>query len=234
MKLRNLYISLAVLIIIIAGAFGIHALNGSSTKNSSETITIGSMGSDYDIWQHIAKSSQAKRLGLKIKVRQVSDGVQLNNATAENNIDVNAFQSYDYLAAYDHDHKGHSLIALGTTYLEPLGIYSNSYKKISDIPDGATIAIANNPANTSRGLLLLQAAGLIKLKNGFDTLGNTNDIISNPKHLKFREIDDTTGPRVVHSVDAVLISNTVALEGHLNVLKDSIFHEKINQSTRGI
>lgn len=187
---------------------------------------MGSQGSDYDIWNHIAKSPQAKKLGLKIKVKQITDGVQLNNATAQGSVNVNAFQSYSYLEAYNKEHKTAQLAALGTTYLEPLGIYSDKYKKVTQIPSHATIAIANNPANTARGLLLLQSAGLIKLKKNFGTLGNTNDIVSNPKHLKFKQIDDTTGPRVLHNVDAVLISNTVALEGHLNVLKDSIFHEK--------
>ena len=79
---------------------------------------------------------------------------------------------------------------------------------------------------------MLQKAGLITLKNNFGYLGTISDIKNNPKHLKFKEIDDTTGPRVINSVDAVLISNTVALEGHLHVLTDSIFHEKFDQSTK--
>src|SRR5699024_12848832 len=56
-----------------------------------------------------------------------------------------------------------------------------------------------------------------ELKPGFDSLGNVGDIVSNPRHLKFKKIDDTTGPRVLNSVGAALISNTVALEGNLNV-----------------
>ena len=189
-------------------------------------------GFDYDIWKHIAKSKDAKEAGLKIKVQQVTDGVQLNNGTAQGNIDVNAFQSYSYYEAYNKQHQKQQLSALGTTYLEPMGIYSKKYEKVSQIPDGATIAIANNPANTARDLLLLQSAGLITLKANFSSLGNVSDIKSNPKNLKFKEIDDTTGPRVLKDVDAVLISNTVALEGHLHVLSDSIFHEKADQSTR--
>ena len=123
-------------------------------------------------------------------------------------------------------------MALGTTYLEPMGLYSDRYQKVSQLPDGATIAIANNPANTARGLLLLEKAGLITLKKSFTSTSGTNAIASNSKHLKFKEIDDTTGPRVIKSVDAVLIGNTIALQGHLNVLKDSIYHEAVNQSTK--
>lgn len=74
--------------------------------------------------------------------------MQLNNATAQGSVDVNAFQSYSYLEAYNQEHQNAQLAALGTTYLEPLGIYSDKYKKVSQIPNGATVAIANNPANT--------------------------------------------------------------------------------------
>ncbi|GAB5052040.1 MetQ/NlpA family ABC transporter substrate-binding protein [Pediococcus ethanolidurans] len=228
---KSVWWVLGVIVVLVVAVLGVHQLSHSA-KAKTTTITVGSMGSDYDIWKHIAKSNDAKEAGLKIKVQQVTDGVQLNNGTAQGNIDVNAFQSYSYYEAYNKQHPKQQLSALGTTYLEPMGIYSKKYKKVSQIPDGATIAIANNPANTARDLLLLQSAGLIKLKANFSALGNVSDIKSNPKNLKFKEIDDTTGPRVLKDVDAVLISNTVALEGHLHVLTDSIFHEKIDQSTR--
>ncbi|KRK79302.1 MetQ/NlpA family ABC transporter substrate-binding protein [Companilactobacillus nodensis] len=206
--------------------------NNASASSESKTITVGSQGSDLEIWQHIAKSSQAKEAGLNIKVKEITDGTQLNKATTEGQVDVNAFQSWSYYLAYNKQNPNGKLAALGTTYLEPLGIYSNKYKKVSDIPDGTTIAIANNPANTSRDLLLLQKAGLITLDKGFDALSNTKDIKSNPKNLKFKEIDDTTGPRVLNDVDVVLISNTVALDGGLHVLTDSIYHENVDQSTK--
>lgn len=206
--------------------------NNASASSESKTITVGSQGSDLEIWQHIAKSSQAKEAGLNIKVKEITDGTQLNKATTEGQVDVNAFQSWSYYLAYNKQNPNGKLAALGTTYLEPLGIYSNKYKKVSDIPDGTTIAIANNPANTSRDLLLLQKAGLITLDKGFDALSNTKDIKSNPKNLKFKEIDDTTGPRVLNDVDVVLISNTVALDGGLHVLADSVYHENVDQSTK--
>ncbi|KAF6614479.1 metal ABC transporter substrate-binding protein, partial [Paenibacillus sp. EKM208P] len=102
-----------------------------------------------------------------------------------------------------------------------------------EVTDGALVALADNPANTARGLKLLEASGLIKLKADFnDALGTVNDITSNPKNLKFELIDDKTGPRVIQDVGLVLIGNTIALEGGLNVLKDSLFHEEISQATK--
>lgn len=232
MKVKNWLIFISSLVVLGVLSVGLHTYNTYKIAHAPEQITIGSMGSDYEVWQHIAKSKEAKKLNLKITVKQINDGVQLNNATAEHNVNVNAFQSYSYLKSYNHENPKHKLINLGTTYLEPMGIYSDKYQTIKTIPTGATIAIADNPANTLRGLLLLQDAGLIKLKAGFDSLGNTDDVVANPRNLKFKKIDDTTGPRILNSVDAALISNTIALEGNLNVLKDSLYHEKINQSTR--
>ncbi|WP_093626445.1 MetQ/NlpA family ABC transporter substrate-binding protein [Limosilactobacillus gorillae] len=219
-----------IIIVILLGVGLSVGTNGGLTKK--DKITLGTVGPDVQIWQHIANSKQAKEVGLKIKVKSFTDPVALNRATASGEVDVNAFQSWSYLQAYNKENKKAQLVALGTTYLEPMGLYSDRYKSIKDIPDGATVAIANNPANTARGLLLLQSAGLIKLKSNFGATSGINDISSNPKNLQFKEIDDTTGPRVLKSTDLVLIGNTIALTGHLNVLKDSIYHEKVSQSTK--
>lgn len=228
-KLRHrLYWGIGLLVIILAAVGSFYYQH----QRNTNTITIGAIGPDVKVWEHIADSSQAKKAGLKIKVKSFTDGVSLNKATAQGQVDVNAFQSWSYLQDYNVKNKKSPLVALGTTYLESMGLYSDRYQKVSQLPDGATIAIANNPANTARGLLLLEKAGLITLKKSFTSTSGTNAIASNPKHLKFKEIDDTTGPRVIKSVDAVLIGNTIALQGHLNVLKDSIYHEAVNQSTK--
>ncbi|HFJ5518700.1 TPA: MetQ/NlpA family ABC transporter substrate-binding protein [Enterococcus faecium] len=227
-KLLGLFI---VILVAVGGAFGIHTITHAKEKERS-TIIIGSHGSDKQVWEYIAKSKEAKDLGLKIKVKEISDGVQLNNATQDGSVDVNAFQSYSYFLAYNKQHPKKQLAALGTTYLEPMGIYSEKYKKVADIPNGATIAIANNPAEESRGLLLLQDAGLIKLASDFDALSGTEKVSENPRNLQFKTIDDMTGPRVLKSVDGVLISNSVALDGGLNVLEDSLYHEAVNKETK--
>lgn len=218
-----------VAFIVVAGVLSVAANGG---FHREKEITVGTIGPDVQVWQHIAKSKEAKQAGLKIRVKSFTDPIGLNKATASGEIDVNAFQSWSYLQAFNKENKKQPLAALGTTYLEPMGIYSDRYKDIKEVPDGATVAIANNPANTARGLLLLQQAGLIKLKKGFGTTSGTNMIASNPKNLHFKEIDDTTGPRVLKSTDLVLIGNTIALTGHLNVLKDSIYHEQVGQSTK--
>lgn len=234
-KQQRLIAAAIALVIIIAAFFALRLTSSRQTaKSQTTTVTVGSIGPDVQVWQHIAKSSQAKKLGLKIKVKAFTDGPSLLRATSDGSINVSAFASWAYLKAYNKSKSNTGQqVALATTYLEPMGIYSSKYKKLSDLPKGATIALANNAANEARGLLLLQSAGLIKLKKNFDSAsGNTNDIVSNSKKFKFKLIDDTTGPRIIKSVDAVLIGNTIALAGNLNVLKDSLYHEKIDQSTK--
>lgn len=234
-KQQRLIAATIALIVIIAAFFALRLTSSRQTaKSQTTTVTVGSIGPDVQVWQHIAKSSQAKKLGLKIKVKAFTDGPSILRATSDGSINVSAFASWAYLEAYNKSKSNTGQqVALATTYLEPMGIYSSKYKKLSDLPKGATIALANNAANEARGLLLLQSAGLIKLKKNFDSAsGNTNDIVSNTKKFKFKLIDDTTGPRIIKSVDAVLIGNTIALAGNLNVLKDSLYHEKINQSTK--
>lgn len=201
-------------------------------EKQSETIVVGSVGSDADIWNFIAKSEAAKEAGLTIEVKNITEGPITNTATVDGGVDANAFQSIGYLESFN-EASDEKLVPVATTYVEPLGIYSEKFKTVDEIPNGATVALADNPSNTTRGLRLLETAGLIKLKDDFDDgIGTPSDVVENPKDLQFILIDDLTGPRVLPDVDAVLISNTIALEGGLNVLKDSIFHEEADTALR--
>lgn len=120
---------------IVGICVGLHEITSYSARaQQSATITVGSMGSDYEVWQHIAKSQDAKKMGLTIKVKQITDGVQLNKATADGNVDVNAFQSWSYYQTYNQQNPKAKLAALGTTYLEPMGIYSKNIKALMKFP----------------------------------------------------------------------------------------------------
>ncbi|WP_429971762.1 MetQ/NlpA family ABC transporter substrate-binding protein [Fructilactobacillus sp. Tb1] len=226
---------IGIVIVLVVGFIGYQTFDHHNTASSSKTITIGSYGPDTEVWEHIAKMPETKKAGLNLKVKDFADGVSLNKATINGEVDVNAFQMYSYLKYFNAQSKNGKLAPLGTTYLEPMGIYSKQYKSIKDLPEGATIAISSNPANTSRSLKLLQSAGLIKLTG--DTKGGlygTNNVSDNKKDLKLQLVDDHIGPRLLKdkNVAAVVIGNTMALQSGLNVFKDSIFHEKLDQSTK--
>ena len=194
-------------------------------------MKVASVGSDADIWRHIAESDQAKKAGLKIEVEELNGGVPLNQAVAEGSVDANAFQSIGYLQGFNESNSS-KLTPIGTTYIEPMGLYSKKVKSLNDLPNGAKIAIPDNPYNTTRALRLLETAGLIKLPADFkEGTGTPSDIVENKKNFEFLLIDDTTSVRVLDDADLIAIGNTIALEGGLNVLKDALFYEKADEST---
>lgn len=198
-------------------------------QGETEKVVIGSVGSDAQIWKFIADLDATREAGLTIEVKEIDSGPQLNTATVDGEVDVNAFQSLGYLLSFNQDSET-ALVPIATTYMEPMGIYSDKYEALSEVPEEATVAIADNPANTARGLRLLETAGLITLSADFDNgTGTPSDVSDNPRNLSFRLIDDTTGPRILQDVDLALISNTVAFEGGLNVLTDSLYTKYENE-----
>lgn len=203
-----------------------------TTSGQLTTVTLASSGSDTDIWNYIATLPETKKAGIDLKVKNFTDYVSMNTAVANKEIDANAFQSYAYMIAYNLNNKD-KLAPIATTYLEPMGIYATKYKKVEEFPQGASIAIPNDAANEARALLLLQSAGLVKLKADFDPAkGLPSDIIDNPKKLDIKPVQMATAVRVKSEVDAIVLGNVLAMEGGLNVMKDSIFHEPTDQSTK--
>lgn len=208
--------------------------SSTSAENNTQvtTVKLASVGSDADVWRHIASLDATKAADIEIDVQEINGGVPLNQSVFDGIVDVNAFQSIGYMDSFNSEQNG-DLVPIGTTYIEPMGLYSKKHTSLADLPDGATVAIADNPANTTRALRLLQTAGLIKLPADFNQgTGTPSDISENPKNLNFLLIDDTTGVRVLEDVDLVAIGNTIALEGGLNVLKDALFYEKADESTK--
>ena len=238
MKLKTIAKSLIALsAAFVLGACGNNASSSASSSNAQssgselKTVKIASVGSDADIWRHIAESEQAKKAGLKIEVQEINGGVPLNESVADGTVDANAFQSIGYLKGFN-EANSNKLVPVGTTYIEPMGLYSKKVKSLNDLPNGAKVALPDNPYNTTRALRLLESAGLIKLSSDFkDGTGTPSDIVENKKNLEFLLIDDTTSVRVLDDTDLIAIGNTIALEGGLNVLKDSLFYEKADAST---
>ena len=238
MKLKTIAKSLIALsAVFVLGACGNNASSSASSSNAQsstseiKTVKIASVGSDADIWRHIAESEQAKKAGLKIEVQEINGGVPLNESVADGTVDANAFQSIGYLQGFN-EANSNKVVPVGTTYIEPMGLYSKKVKSLNDLPNGAKVALPDSPYNTTRALRLLESAGLIKLPSDFkDGTGTPSDIVENKKNLEFLLIDDTTSVRVLDDTDLIAIGNTIALEGGLNVLKDSLFYEKADAST---
>lgn len=190
--------------------------------SKSETIKVGISGPDSEVWERMTE--KMKDEGIDLEIVRFSDYVQPNMALAEGELDLNAFQTISYFDAFIEEHDL-DLIPLATTYLAPMGLYSEKYESVEELPDGAIIALANEATNMGRGLLLLQEAGLITLEDDFDGLGSVDKVIDNPKNIQFELMVAGQTPRVMPDVDASIINNGIAVDAGLLPLEDAIFHE---------
>ena len=171
----------------------------------------------------LIKPTLAKE-GVDLQIKVFTDYVQPNVQVAEKRLDANYFQTLPYLENFNKG-KGTSLVTVVGVHVEPFGGYSKKIKKIEDLKDGATVAIPNEGSNSGRALLLLQKAGVITLKDPTNALATPKDIASNPKNLKFKELESALLPRVLDQVDLDLINTNYALEAGLNPAKDALIIE---------
>ncbi|WDS34920.1 MetQ/NlpA family ABC transporter substrate-binding protein [Pseudoxanthomonas sp.] len=159
--------------------------------------------------------------GVQLDIKVFNDYVQPNDQVVQKQIDVNYFQTEPYLSAYNKD-RGTQLVTLVGVHIEPFGAYSRRFKSLDALPQGADVVIPNDPSNNSRALILLDKAGLITLKDASNPLSTLRDITSNPKQLKFRELDSAMLPRVLDQVDLALINTNYALDAGLDPTKDAL------------
>lgn len=190
-------------------------------KKGVKTIKVGIRNSELRTWEFIKE--KAAKEGLIIKLVNFSSAYDPNQALVEGDIDVNAFQHVAYLDAFNQKN-GTDIVPIGTTIIAPLGLYSVKYKSINDIPQGAQIAVPNDPPNWGRALLLLQEAGLIQVTDDFDGNGGQDKIRENPKKLKIIPVEAANTPRVMQDTAGSIINNGIAVEAGLS-LKDALIHE---------
>jgi D-methionine transport system substrate-binding protein len=163
----------------------------------------------------------AEKDGLKIQIVEFSDYVQPNLALAQGDIDINSFQHKPYLDTFAKD-KNLELTSLSKTVIFPMGIYSKKIKSLDELKNGAIVAVPNDPTNGGRALLILQEAGLIKLKPGAGIKASPLDITENLKNIKIKELDAAQIPRSLDDVDAAAINTNYALPAGLIPTKDAI------------
>ena len=230
-RVRNRIIwAIVGVLIIVAGWFSFAPNPLGSHKTQSKVVTVGVVGlskQDETIWKSVQKDAKQK-YGITIKLKNFSDYTQPNKALANGDIDLNSFQHYAFLDAWNEANHG-TLTPIGKTYIAPIRVYSKKYKNIKDLPDGATIAVPNDSTNESRALYVLKNAGLIKLKKNVK-LATIADITSNPKHLKIKEVSAEQTARVLDDVDASIINNTYVQAAHLGD-KETIYIETLNKDS---
>ena len=147
-----------------------------------------------------AAAKEAKKQGLDAQLVEFTDWATPNVALDAGDIDLNYYQNSNYLANAVRD-KGFKITSVQAGILSYLGLYSLRHKSLADLPVGAKVAIGSDAVNLGRGLRLVQAAGLIKLRPDIGLLGKTSDIVDNPKKLQFVEVEGQQLVRVTPDVD---------------------------------
>lgn len=231
---RNILIAAVVVVIIaVAAFFGLsHKSTNKTATSADKTVKIGVMTGtkeDDTIWNTVAKIAKDK-YGITLKFTHFTDYTQPNTALKNGEIDLNAFQHYAFLNAWNKANKG-TLTAIGDTVISPIRLYSKKLTSLDQIKDGDTIAVPNDASNESRSLYVLKAAGLIKLDVSGSTLATVKDISSNPKNLNIKELDAAQTPRALDSVAGAVINDDFATTANLTA-KEAIFTEPVNKDSQ--
>ncbi|MDR1831121.1 MAG: MetQ/NlpA family ABC transporter substrate-binding protein [Fusobacteriaceae bacterium] len=165
-----------------------------------------------------------KAQGVDLEVIEINDYVTPNLLLADGSLDLNYFQSQPYLDKFAEERKL-NLVGFGKIHVEPLGFYSKKYKKVEDIPEGATITIPNDPTNEGRALILFHSKGLIKLKDPTNLYATEFDIVENPKKFVFKTLEAAQLPRALDDADATIINGNYAIPAGLKPDRDALFLE---------
>jgi len=180
-------------------------------------LRVGTSAGPYAvILDHVVLLARAQ--GLDIKVFEFTDYTIPNEALFRGDLDVSNFQHRPYLENANRT-RGYDIVPLTTSIITPLGIYSQKLKTLADLPDGAQVAMPNDPSNGARALLLFQSAGLITLRPGADVSATVLDISTNRKHLKFLELDAAQLPRSLGDVAAAAVNMNYAVSAGLDPKK---------------
>jgi len=216
---------LAVTAIASFGLSGCGSSNGAASKENDKTITVAASPTPHAEILNKAVKPLVEKDGYKLVVKEFTDYVQPNTATEEGEVDANYFQHKPYLDNFNKE-KGTHLVSVAGIHFEPFGLYPGKTKTLDALVDGATVAVPNDATNEARALLLLQDAGLIELKNPKDINATTKDITSNPKNLKFKELEAAVVPTVIKDVDIAALNGNYAIQAGFDPTKDTLATEK--------
>lgn len=194
---------------------------------AQDTVKIGVVGDDQRLWEKAAET--AKEDGVTLDIVVFNDYNTPNDALANGELDLNAFQHKAFLDAYNKD-KNTDLVPIGMTYLSPIGVYSEKVKDLKDLAENAKVAIPNDTTNGGRALLVLEQAGVIQLKDDAGLTPAIGDVAENPKNIQIEELDAAQVARSLPDVDAAVINGNMAVDAGLDPRKDTIYVEEMSEN----
>lgn len=204
-------------------ALAASALSMTAFAEEDKTITVAASATP-----HAEILEQAKPLlkeqGWDLEVTVFDDYVQPNLVVESGDFDANYFQHIPYLENFNEE-QGTHLVNAGGIHYEPFGIYPGTKASLDELEDGDVIAVPNDTTNEARALLLLEANGVIKLKEDAGLTATVKDIEENPKNVEIQELEAAQVPRVKDEVAFVVLNGNYALEAGFSVAKDAIAYE---------
>ena len=215
--MQKLLLSHIMIILLSLGGCGPKA-------EDHNAILIGTIAGPETELVEVVKDVAKKQYDLDVHIVPFNDYVEPNRALAEGEINANMFQHQPYLDEVVASQK-YPLISIGALFIYPMGVYSDKYKDITELKSGATVVIPNDVSNQERSLLLLEKAGLIKLKTDPEGHLNKFDVIENPKNIKFEEVDPAFMVRMLPDVDLAVINTNYAAMAGLLPSRDALFVE---------
>lgn len=205
------------------------AAESSAAETTAETTAEETTASSGELQKIVVGASPAphaeilkaandvlKEKGYELEIKEYVDYIQPNLALESGDLDANYFQHLPYLESFNKEN-GTNLVSAGAIHYEPFGIYAGKTTSLDELQDGATIAVPNDTTNEARALLLLEAQGLIKLKEDAGLTATKNDIVENPKNLQLYEVEAAQLPRVIGDVDVAVINGNYAIEAGYKV-----------------
>ncbi|GAA1319510.1 MetQ/NlpA family ABC transporter substrate-binding protein [Leucobacter albus] len=197
---------------IAALAIAATALTGCASEPASSgdggtsegPVRIGVVPGGQPYWEVFVEEAAAE--GIEVEIVDFNDYPQPNPALSAGDLDLNQFQHIIYLANHNVE-ANDDLVALGSTVVYPLNVFSEKYDDIKDIPEGGTVAIPNDESNRARALLVLQSLGLIELKDGGSATSDASDIVAENSRVKVTELGAELIPASLPDVDAGVINN---------------------------
>lgn len=222
---KSMIVVLMLMVLVVAGCGSNKAAENNSAKGSDEltklkiATLIPPMTEILDIVKPLLKED-----GIDLEIVVLSDNVQPNEALANKEVDANFFQHVPYMKQFNES-KDSNLVEVQPVYDAIYGGYSKRYKNVADLPEGATLVMANDPSNIGRSLQMFAAADLIKLKEGVGIKATQADITENPKNFKFEEVDLLMLARMLDDGDLVAMTPAYASPLGLTPKKDALITE---------
>lgn len=221
MKRRRIFaLALAIALLALALTGCGSKDNGSAADGDTVTVKLGVVGTIYDdIWKPAQEALKAE--GINLEIVQFSDYVTPNNALANGEIDLNAFQHRIYLQGEIANY-GYEIQNIGNTFIAPMSLFSSKISSVSELKDGDIIAIPDDLTNGGRALKVLESAGIITLNPDAGFNPTLDDIQTYNIGVTIKELKANVIVSALPDVTAAIVNNNYALDFGLSA-SDAIF-----------